>query len=85
MINLFVVAIDPKITCNNASGIPKETGIQEALDYRVIVLSKRAEGFLNRSIEIIDPVVEDLNIDKLVGPVGNRALRHAAFLRWHNR
>lgn len=85
MINLLIVAVDPKITCNDASGVPKKTGIQEALNYRIIVLSKRAEGFLNRSIEIIDPVVEYLNIDKLVGPVGNRALRHAAFLRWHNR
>lgn len=85
MINLLVIAVNPKVACNNASGIPKETGIQKALDYRIIIFSKRAEGFLNRRIEIIDPLVEDLNIDKLVGPVDNRALRHAAFLRWHNR
>jgi len=78
MISLFVIAIDPKITRNNAPGILKETSIQEALDYRVVLFCKRTKGFLNGGIKIIDPLVENLNIDKLVGPGCNRVLRRIA-------
>lgn len=85
MISLLVITIYPEITRNNASGIPKEAGIQEAFNNRVIIFCKRAERFLNRRIEIVDPLVKDLNIDKLVGPAGNRALRRAAFRPRRNR
>lgn len=75
MICLLVVVVDPKITCNNAPGIPKETGIQEALDNRVVFFNKRTEGFLNGGIKVVDPLVEYLNIDKLVGPGDSLVLR----------
>jgi hypothetical protein len=72
---LFVVFVYPKITRNNTSRITKEPGIQEAFNYGIIFFSKRAERLLNRRIEIVDPLVKDLNIDKLVGPGRNRGLR----------
>jgi hypothetical protein len=75
MIRFFVVFINPKITRNNTPCIPKEPGIQEALNYGVIIFGERTKRFLNRGVEIVNPLVKNLNIDKLVEPGRSLALR----------
>jgi hypothetical protein len=40
VINLLVITVDPKVTCNNASGIPKEAGIQEHSITELLSLAK---------------------------------------------
>lgn len=75
MIGLWIISFYPMFTRCDATPIAKKPGIEIAFYKRVGVFGKRRKGFLFSRREIIDPLVEYLNIDKLVALDRSRGLR----------
>jgi hypothetical protein len=75
MIGLWIIGFYPMLTRCDATPITKKPGIEVAFNKRIGVFSKRRKGFLLSRCEIIDPLVEYLNIDKLVALDRSRGLR----------
>lgn len=78
MIRLGIMAFNPLFTRNNTSFVTKESGVQIALNYRERFFSKANERVLISRVKIINPLIKQFNIDKLVAPGCNLGLRQLA-------
>ena len=75
MIRFGVILLYPVLTWDNATSIPKEAGVEVALNNRERLFSETSKGFLFSRIKVVDPLVKYLNIDKLVAPARSLGLR----------
>lgn len=75
MIRFWIVAFNPLFTWDNTSSITKEPGIEVTLDYRESFFGEADKSILFSRVEIVDPLIKQLNIDKLVAPGCSRGLR----------
>jgi hypothetical protein len=64
---LGVTLQDPTFTANNRPLVIKETSVKINFNYRISSPSELNETLLSSRVQIVYPLIKDLNIDKLAG------------------